>query len=322
LLNLINDIIDLSKIESKQIDIQLSDVNINGLIDELYVLFEEARKKKGKTGIVLKINKSEDTLISLHTDQYRLKQILSNLIDNAMKFTDEGFIELGFLLKNKDVIFYVKDTGEGIPDDKLEHIFKRFGRVTSASRNISGTGLGLAISKNLSSLLNGKLWVESKIGEGSTFYLKIPDYISVEPKVQEKEPQPVSVNKFNWGMKKVLIAEDEDLNFRVLQIALARTGATILRAHNGREAIDMVETNDDLDIVLMDIQMPEMDGYEAMSKIKQTHRELPIIAQTAFALLEEKNRCIEIGFDDYIAKPIKLDELFRKMEVQFEKKNG
>jgi PAS domain S-box-containing protein len=322
LLNLINDIIDLSKIESKQIDIQLSDFNINSLLDELYVLFEEARKKKCKTNIILKLTKPEDKHISLHTDQYRLKQILSNLIDNAMKFTEEGYIEFGCLLKNKDVVFYVKDSGEGIPEDKQDHIFKRFGRVANANRNISGTGLGLAISKNLASLLNGKLWVESKIGEGSTFFLRIPDYISTKLDVPEQKPQPVLMNTFDWGKRKILIAEDEDLNFRVLQIAISRTGATILRANNGREAVEMVEANDDIDIVLMDIQMPEMDGYEAMSKIKQIHKALPVIAQTAFALLEEKNRCIEIGFDDYIAKPIKLDDLFRKVELQFEKKNG
>lgn len=317
LLNLINDIIDISKIESKQVDIQLSSLNVNKFMDELIVLFEETRKNKNKTEIVLRLNKPKEQ-ISLYTDQYRLKQILSNLLDNALKFTEKGFIELGCQLKNNNVVFYVADTGEGIPADKMDVIFKRFGRINSSKRKISGTGLGLAISKNLALLLNGKLWVESKVNEGSTFYLKIPNYITVEPSEPEA-PKNIPVKKiFNWEDKKILIAEDEDLNFRVLQIALARTRATIIRAQNGLEAVSLVNSTNNLDIVLMDIQMPEMDGYEAMSKIKQQHK-IPIIAQTAFALLEEKNRCIEIGFDDYVSKPIKLDELFQKMEEQFEK---
>jgi PAS domain S-box-containing protein len=317
LLNLINDIIDISKIESKQVDIQLSSLNVNKFMDELIVLFEETRKNKNKTEIVLRLNKPKEQ-ISLYTDQYRLKQILSNLLDNALKFTEKGFIELGCQLKNNNIVFYVTDTGEGIPADKMDVIFKRFGRINSSKRKISGTGLGLAISKNLALLLNGKLWVESKVNEGSTFYLKIPNYITVEP-IEPEAPKNTPVKKiFNWEDKKILIAEDEDLNFRVLQIALARTRATIIRAQNGLEAVSLVNSTNNLDIVLMDIQMPEMDGYEAMSKIKQHHK-IPIIAQTAFALLEEKNRCIEIGFDDYVSKPIKLDELFQKMEEQFEK---
>lgn len=317
LLNLINDIIDISKIESKQVDIQLSSLNVNKFLEELYVLFEETRKNKNKTEIVLRLNKPKEQ-ISLYTDQYRLKQILSNLLDNALKFTEKGYIELGCLLKNNDVVFYVQDTGEGISDDKMDIIFKRFGRVNSSKRKISGTGLGLAISKNLALLLNGTLWVESKVNEGSVFYLKLPNYLSTATNEQEIPKNTPTKKILNWENKKILIAEDEDLNFRVLQIALSRTKATIIRAQNGQEAVDLANSTSDLDIILMDIQMPEMDGYEAMSKIKK-QRTIPVIAQTAFALLEEKNRCIEIGFDDYVSKPIKLDELFQKMEEQFEK---
>jgi PAS domain S-box-containing protein len=318
LLNLINDIIDISKIESKQVDIQLSSLNINKFLEELFALFEETRKNKNKTEIVLRLEKPNEQ-IYLYTDQYRLKQIISNLLDNALKFTEKGNIELGCLLKNNDVIFYVQDAGEGIPADKMDLIFKRFGRINSSKRKISGTGLGLAISKNLALLLNGKLWVESKVNEGSTFYLKIPNYLTSVPFEPEPPKTSSPKNTYNWENKKILIAEDEDLNYRVLQIAIARTGATIVRAKNGLEAVEQIDSTDNFDIVLMDIQMPEMDGYEAMSKIKQAHPNIPVIAQTAFALLEEKNRCIEIGFDDYVAKPIKLEELFLKMDEQFEK---
>ncbi len=317
LMRLINDIIDISKIEAKQLSIQECQTFVDPILDELYKFFEETRKKNKKfdIGLILTIpDRSKNT--SLDTDPYRLKQILSNLLENAIKFTDKGQIELGYRLENNNILFFVKDTGIGIPADKTDQIFRRFGKIESDDRNLRGTGLGLAISKNLSYLLKGNLWLESKEGAGSIFYLSIPNTSLLTN-------QKININAYaeasginNWANKKFLIAEDEELNFKVLQIALKSTGVVIIRALNGKEAINKVKEMPDIALVLMDIQMPVMDGYESMQVIKNLRPNLPIIAQTAFALLEEQNRCIEMGFSDYLSKPIKLDELFSKIEKQ------
>jgi CheY-like chemotaxis protein len=167
-------------------------------------------------------------------------------------------------------------------------------------------------------LLQGTLWVESKEGEGSCFYLKLP-YSPTNAVIEEPTIQPPCNGHYDWKDRKILIAEDEDLNFKVLQIALRKTNVEIIRAYNGKEAIEIINNIPKIDLILMDIQMPVMDGYEAVSRIKKFKPQLPIIAQTAFALLEEQNRCLELGFNDYISKPIKPEELFQKIEMQLSK---
>jgi PAS domain S-box-containing protein len=315
LLNLINDIIDLSKIEAKQLSIQSSFCKVDTLLDELYQLFEQTRKNNHKDHIKLILKIPDRNNLQLNTDPYRLRQIVSNLIDNALKFTDNGFVEFGYTMGKDNVLFYVKDTGIGIPDEKKELIFKRFGRLQSNDRNISGTGLGLAISKNLATLLDGRLWVESEEKCGSIFYLRLPNTNPGASQTEYKESVNDKKDGYNWQGKRVLIAEDEDLNYRVLQIALSRTGVELVRAKNGKEAVAFITEDNTFDIVLMDIQMPEMDGYEAMSLIKNVMPAMPVIAQTAFALLEERKKCLELGFDDYISKPIHFTDLYSKMDV-------
>lgn len=315
LLNLINDIIDISKIEAKQLNIVEKHCNVNALLEELYKLFEETRKllEKNNISLILSIP-DKDVQILLYTDPYRLRQIISNLMDNSLKFTDSGSINFGYEVINNSILFFVKDTGIGIPEDKKEYIFKRFGKVETLGKNLSGTGLGLAISKHLSRLLNGELWVESKEGEGSEFYLKLPYSNSKESEQSEVVTKKSSGN-YNWKGKKILIAEDEDLNFKVLQISLRKTNVDIIRAYNGKEAVELVNHNSDIDLILMDIQMPIMNGYDAMARIKKIKPQMPIIAQTAFALLEEQKHCIDLGFNDYISKPIFIEELFQKIEI-------
>ncbi|HEY4789614.1 MAG TPA: response regulator, partial [Bacteroidales bacterium] len=316
LLNLINDIIDIAKIEAKQLSTQECNTNINAILEELYKLFEETRKSLNKYHISLRLSiPDREKKIILFTDPYRLKQILSNLINNALKFTDTGHITFGFKIEDNAILFFVQDTGIGIPEDKQEFIFKRFGKIENLGKNISGTGLGLAISKHLASLLHGTLWVESNEGKGSNFYLKLP-YSNAQDDVPEQIVHHPVNGHYNWRGKRILIAEDEDLNFKVLQIALRKTNVDVVRAHNGKEALEIVNTSSEIDLILMDIQMPVMDGYEAMLHIKKVKPQLPIIAQTAFALLEEQSHCLEMGFSDYISKPIKPEELFLKIEMQ------
>ena len=316
LLNLINDIIDFSKIQAKQLNIMETNCYINPLLEELHKLFEETRKSSHKDRITLLLSiPDKERKVALYTDPYRLKQILSNLLDNALKFTDAGSITLGYELQEEHILLFVKDTGIGIPEDKKDFVFKRFGKIENIGKNLGGTGLGLAISKHLTLLLNGKIWVESELGLGSQFYLKLP-----YNRTLETIPEPIIASAYtgfhDWKGKKILIVEDEDLNFRVLQIALRKTNVGIFRAFNGLEAVDAVQNDPSISLVLMDIQMPVMDGYEAMQNIKKTKPKLPIIAQTAFALLEEQKRCLDLGFNDYIAKPIDTDELFQKIERQ------
>jgi CheY-like chemotaxis protein len=314
LLNLINDIIDISKIEAKQINIHKVNCAINPILDELFTLFEDMRKNRGCTGYKISIKISDDKNLIIKTDPYRLKQILSNLLHNAMKFTETGTIEFGYEVIGKRIVFFVKDTGIGIPTDKIGFIFERFGKLETSGKNKGGTGLGLAISQNLAKLLGGKLTVESVLGKGSTFYLDIPFIEEDHETVIITTPDYIEKESYNWGSKKVIIAEDEELNFKVLQIALQKTGIEIIRASNGQEAIDAVLMNPDVHIILLDIQMPLIDGYEALTRIKQINFHIPVIAQTAFAMIEEKESCIRIGFNDYISKPIKIPELLRKID--------
>lgn len=314
LLTLINDIIDISKIEAKQINIQKVNCSINPILEELYTVFENTRKIKGCSGFQIRLIKNlSNSNPTIHTDPYRLKQIISNLLHNAMKFTEKGIINFGYDIKEEHIVFFVKDTGVGIPSNKIEFIFERFGKIETYG-NKGGAGLGLAISQNLAKLLGGELKVESVLGQGSTFYFSIPFQGDSEELSPREEPLYVEKKSHNWEGKKILIAEDEDLNFKVLQIALKNTRVEIIRALNGSDAVKIVLSKPDINLVLMDIQMPVMDGYEALNRIKQLNFHIPIIAQTAFAMVEEKNNCLRLGFNDYISKPIDIPELLMKID--------
>lgn len=316
LMNLINDIIDISKIEAKQINLQKITCLINPILEELYVVFAETLKNKGCAALQLMLSKKIPSInLILKTDPYRVKQILSNLLDNAVKFTDKGFIEFGYELKGSMIEFFVKDSGIGIQEDKQELIFERFGKIETVGKNKGGTGLGLAISRNLAIILGGSLTVKSFPGSGSTFYLRLPYAEEQQLPVNHTNIGYIEKNEYNWENKKILVAEDEDLNFKVIQIALQKTKANIIRAENGKEAIESIHSNQDIAIVLMDIQMPEMDGYEALTRIKQINYQLPVIAQTAFAMVEDKDNCLRLGFNDYISKPLKISELLMKIDL-------
>lgn len=316
LLHLIDDIIDLAKIESKELKINNSICNVTQLLTELYHVFSELKKKKGKEELELLLNPGclKHNVI-IKTDPYRLKQILSNLLENALKYTDQGLVEFGFGQNESYLEFFVKDTGPGIPREKYEFIFERFSQIDqSIEKQFGGTGLGLAITKNLVNLLGGKIWLKSKVGFGSTFYFTIPyKEITIEPyMVIEQARKLPSFYDYEWLGKTILVAEDEDLNYKVLESALSRTNAKVLRALNGIEAVEHIKDNH-IDLILMDIQMPMMDGYKATREIKRINHSIPIIAQTSFAMEGEKEKCLMAGCDDYLAKPLNLNELFGKI---------
>lgn len=319
LLNLINDIIDISKIEANQLTIKEDILSINTLLEELQILFSKEIEETGKR-IKLKLTKplkNEDS--EIYTDPARLQQILINLLSNAIKFTESGTIEFGYKIEGKHMTIYVADTGRGIKEEKIDYIFERFAQVDQEELDMfMGTGLGLAICKGLVNLLDGSIWVESKVGEGSTFFFKIP-YIKI--KSQKSKSQKID-NKmdYNWQDKTVLLVEDDPVNYKYMEILLHRTKAKVIQAPDGAKAVKIFEREKKIDLVLMDIQLPILNGYEATKKIKAMRSDIPVVAQTANAMSEDREKCLKAGCDDYIAKPISPDLLFRKLDKIFRMK--
>lgn len=312
LLRLINDIIDISKIEAGQLKFDYSDCLVNEMISDLETYFKQelVRQKKQHLNLYVQFGHPESDF-ALQTDCTRLKQILNNLIGNAVKFTDDGFIEFGYQIKSGSIEFFVRDSGIGIAADKQKLIFERFGQVQEAiSRNLSGTGLGLTISKNLVEMLGGAIWVDSIPGEGSTFFFSLPLRLGKRHISKEKQETGDDVKQaFNLEGKTILIVEDVDTNYFYLSSLLQKMNCKIQRANNGLKAIEIAKKDISIDLILMDIELPVLDGYKATQEIKKFRPDLPIIAQTAFAMMGERERSREAGCNDYIAKPIRKEEL-------------
>ncbi len=313
LLKLIENLIEISEIETGQLTIKKSECNVNKLIDDLRTTFL-SDDKKGKS---VKLNvrreiKSED--FTILTDSLRLKQILNNLISNASKFTENGFIEFGYTFKDeRTLMFYVIDTGIGIEPEKQKYIFNPFRQADdSNTRRFGGMGLGLAISKHLVEKLGGKIWLTSIPNSGSTFYFTIP-YIPVRFKF---DPEPIDEIKstYDWRNKTILVADDIDSNFVFLKAVIKQTNAEVIWAKNGLEAIEMVRKNPAIDLVLMDIVMPEMDGFEATKLIKLHNCNLPVVCQTAYPTNENMAAAQESGFDSFMTKPIKVDGMLQVID--------
>lgn len=304
LLNVINDIIDISMIEAGQLKIIYDTVKLNRLLENIYCLHSNSAKSKG-----LRFNVSyglPNTVDSINTDEHRLAQIINNLISNAIKFTNEGYVEFGYKLKDAHLEFYVKDSGIGIPIEFHDLIFERFRQVDDKlSRDYGGTGLGLSICKSIIEMMGGEIWIESEPNKGSTFFFTL----SYEQKYPAIENEILESNYIDLKDKTILIAEDDYYNYLLLQKLLESTNANLLRANNGREAIDIFSQNN-VDFVLMDIKMPVMNGYEAVKIIRENNTKIPIVAQTAYAMTEERQLAIEAGCDYYITKPIKSGELY------------
>jgi PAS domain S-box-containing protein len=316
LINLIDDIIDFAKIESDQVNMVQDDFSLNNLLNQVESTFLTSRLKRDKSRMRIITKKSfPDEKSYIRTDPIRLRQILTNLVGNAVKFTHKGYIEFGYNLESsKYLLFYVKDTGIGIEKDKLQLVFERFMQADSSpSRKYGGSGLGLAISRGLVELLGGKMWAESTLHEGSTFYFTIPFQPvirKIEERIENKHPRA----NYHWEGKLFLIAEDDKFSYKFLEGFLKQTRADVIRAADGREAVELCRNNKNIDLVLMDIQMPEMNGLVATEEIKKFNPDIPIIAQTANAISEERQRCIQAGCDDFITKPVNITELYAKID--------
>ena len=265
---------------------------------------------------------------NIKTDNEKVYGILTNLVRNAIKFTYEGSIELGCIFKTHiepgsteqsrsgELEFFVKDTGAGIPDNQKELIFERFRQGNeSNNRKYEGSGLGLSICKSYVEMLGGRIWVESKEGLGSTFYFTIPyNPASEETSVIDNVVFTENIEDQVKGLK-ILIVEDDEISYTLLTKVLQKISKEVLHALSGVEAIDACRSNPDLDLVLMDIRMPQMNGLEATQQIRQFNKDVIIIAQTAYAFADDSEKAIEAGCNDYLSKPINknlLYELIRK----------
>jgi PAS domain S-box-containing protein len=317
LLNLVSDIIDISKIESGQLDINMKNVSAVKVFHNLQEIFSKQLPREIE--LRQKIPpKCEDVIIC--ADDTRFTQIFNNLLNNALKFTEAGFIEYGFHLPHDNMVtFYVKDSGIGVAPENQTIIFERFRQADdSYTRKFGGTGLGLAICKNLVELMGGKIWIESELNKGATFCFTLP-LISIESKasaVQTHYATP-AFTKYKWPGKKILLVDDTKICLKYLQAILKDSEMELFFADSAREAIDIFKKHQDIDVVLMDIQMPGMNGLEATAAIKKIRKNICVIAQTAYAFESDKERFLQEGCDDYIAKPINSGELLDKLANVF-----
>ncbi len=322
MLNIINDIVDISKIESGLMEVNLKDSNINEQIDYIHTFFKpEMDRKKIHFSSKKGLPEKEDII---YTDREKIYAILTNLVKNAIKYTDKGSIDFGYSLKTENqtevLEFFIKDTGIGIPIDRQEAIFERFIQADITDKMArQGAGLGLSISKAFVELLGGRIRVSSEVGKGSTFYFTIPYKSEAHPKSDLTTFASDNVEEVQIRNLKILIVEDDKISDLLISKLLKKTGHRFLHSKTGEEAIQTCRNNPNLDLVLMDIKMPDMNGYDATRQIRQFNKEVVIIAQSAFGLSGDREKAIEAGCNDYIVKPINKDQFLALIQKYFKK---
>jgi signal transduction histidine kinase/CheY-like chemotaxis protein len=318
LLNIITDVIDLSKIYADQLIIEEKQVLLKQLLDHLQFIYQNELKRNEKSNIKLSINTHvENNDIIILTDGTRLQQIFQYLLSNAIKFTHTGEISFGFKIEKNKVVFHVKDTGIGITPEHKKFIFDHFRQANeSISREYGGTGLGLAISKKLVELMGGEIWVESEVNIGTTFYFTLPLKKSLQDSVQDT---PAQQDKHipTFKGKQILLVEDDQTSYLLIKAVLEEIGAKITRVDNGLDSIQMCKDLNP-DLVLMDIQLPKMNGYDAVKNIRLTQPNKIIIAITANAFEEDRQKCMAIGCNDFLAKPVSKDLLINTIAKYLE----
>lgn len=320
LLKLIDDIIDIAKIEAGQLNIKMESIQVDKLLSETYMMLKNNSTLKSNRVKIKLINEAGIKPDFILTDGLRLKQILINIVNNAIKFTHTGTIEFGYTIKESVLEFHVTDTGIGLTPEQIGIIWERFRQADdSTTKKYGGNGLGLSISKGLVKLLGGEIWVESVLNKGTTFKFTIP-YISA---MCTREKMTKKVRKtFDWRGYTILVAEDVDINFVLISEILKYTGVNVIRARDGQECVDLYDVNKNLvDLILLDIQMPILNGYETMRIIKKINKNIPIIVQTAYAMNDDIKKSYDAGCDDYITKPMTRDNLLNKINNLMYNKN-
>ncbi|MEE4197060.1 MAG: PAS domain S-box protein [Bacteroidales bacterium] len=312
MLDLINDLINISRIESGQLDFSYAEINLNAQLAFQYEFFKVEAERKG---LDMSLDcPLPDNQAKIITDREKFDTIFSNLIKNAIKFTREGKISISYTPKEESIIFCVADTGIGIPKEKQSAVFERFVQAEShLSREYEGAGLGLSITKAYVEALGGKIWIESEKNKGTTICLTLPKKAQATIPNKHITNEQAQINSSDFKNYSILAAEDDEFNYLLIEELLLERGCTIQRARNGQEAIDLYKKDPAIKLILMDIKMPVIDGYEAAKVIKKDNPGIPIIAQSAYAMEHEIKKFREI-FDDYITKPIKEDELMHKIK--------
>ncbi|MBN1984950.1 MAG: response regulator, partial [Prolixibacteraceae bacterium] len=319
LLRIIDDIIDISKIEMNQMSIHLQPVQIGPALDEIVAIHRNKIESLGKNiHIQLQADSAWKDLV-LETDMVRFEQIVNNLIGNAVKYSGSGTITVGYTVKNTEnnpvAEFFVKDTGPGIPKESFDLIFERFSQADNVNFK-EGAGLGLSITKGLLDLLGGKIWLKSEAGKGSEFYFTLP-YKEKAAGLIANHSKTGNGKNYHFSDKLIYIAEDDTSSFHYFSAILSASAIQIKRAENGKELLRLMDEKTP-DLILLDIRMPVMSGLEALAEIRKLHPTLPVIAQTAYAMPEERQKCLDAGCDDYISKPINPKTLLEMIESYLE----
>jgi CheY-like chemotaxis protein len=290
----------------------ISPININEQIEEVYNFFKPEVEEKGLRIFLKNALAAKESIV--RTDKEKIDVVLTHLVKNAIKFSDKGVIELGCYLNKKEpdeLEFYIKDNGVGISKERLTTLFDQFVPADiSDKKAFHGAGLGLSVSRAYVEMLGGKIWAESELGQGSTFYFTIP--YSRKPEVREGVTDDSAGNKAE--NLSILIAEDDEISGMLIALAVKSLGKDIFRSSNGTETVEICRKNPNLDFVLMDIKMPGIDGYEATRQIRYFNNKVVIIAQTAYALSGDREKALEAGCNDYIAKPFGLSSLTALMK--------
>ena len=312
LLRIINDILDISKIEVGQLEIVEENVNIKQLLTNTHELYINRLKTIQKSNVKFSLKNAPN--VTIKSDETRIKQILVNLIDNAIKFTPKGEIKIGCEVNNNRLRFYVSDTGAGISKEDQNVIFDRFRKLSKHDEgNKSGAGLGLAITKNLVEILNGSIWCTSEIGKGTTFYFTVPLHAA-----QQEIKSCPELGKIELSDLKVLVVEDDETSIMYIEEVFERINVTFDKCYSGKKALQQIKKTS-YDLILLDIGLPDMSGLEVAKQVRKINKNAYIIAQTAFAMSNDKETCLKVGCNDYISKPIDQNLLLSKLNIRFAK---
>ncbi|MCX6287156.1 MAG: PAS domain S-box protein [Bacteroidetes bacterium] len=308
LLHIINDLIDISKIEAGQIDLISTEFDLNTMMGSIYRTYLPKAVKKGLEFTV--DMEPGETINLINADQTKLRQILDNLVSNALKFTNKGYVKFGYRKTGSILQFFIQDSGIGIEPGHHDMIFDRFRQLDqSVSYNVGGNGLGLSITRAYVEAMGGHIWLESEPGKGSIFFFTIPLGLAAE-KNEKTIPVKLPVFKVD-NVPTVLVVEDQSENFEFIKVLLSRSSILVLHAWNGKEALELFTMHPEINLVMLDIKLPDISGYEVAKMIRGTNQNIPIIAQTAYAMSEDREKSFDSGCTDYISKPMRKEDILR-----------
>lgn len=319
LLTTINQIIEMSKIESGTVTVSKDQINLKEFLSYIYNFFKPEADRKN-LDLILKTNLIDDNFV-IESDRYKIESIITNLVKNAIKFTNTGYVELSADISGNEIVIAVKDTGIGISKSLHNSIFDRFVQADiSYNKPYEGVGLGLSIASSYATILGGRITVDSEEGKGSIFKFTMP-FLRTEQILTQNYTGMNEFIKSNLDQT-ILVAEDDDINFYYIDVLLKKSGYRAVRARNGDEAVREAYENKEISLILMDLKMPESDGYKAIEKIRQYNDAIPIIAQTAFAHDTDREMALALGCNDYISKPFTREELIEKINACIKRKNS